>query len=71
MCHQIDCGCGHHTYQVPWGRWRHWDCCCTTGYGRRFTAREEIIGELEEYLKELKAEIKGVEEHIAELKKAA
>jgi hypothetical protein len=48
-----------------------WGCCCTTGWERRFPAREEIIGELEEYLKEFKAEVKGVEEHIAGLKKAA
>jgi hypothetical protein len=70
MCHQIDCGCEHHTYQVPPGRWHH-GSCCTSGYGRQFPTREEIIAELEEYLKELEAEVKGVEEHIAELKKAA
>ena len=39
------------------------------GFGRRFISREEIIGRLEEYKKQLEAEAKGVEEHIAELKK--
>jgi len=36
---------------------------------RRFPTREEIVAEMEEYLKQLQAEIKGVEEHLAELKK--
>jgi hypothetical protein len=40
------------------------------GFGqRRFPTREEIIEGLEEYLKQLKAEAKGVEERLAELKK--
>ena len=36
---------------------------------RRFMSTEEVIAHLEEYLKQLKAEATGVEEHIAELKK--
>ena len=39
------------------------------GFGRRFISREEIISKLEEYLKQLQAEAKGVEERVAELKK--
>ena len=39
------------------------------GFGRRFINRDEIIGRLEEYLKELQGEAKGVEERIAELKR--
>ena len=39
------------------------------GFGRRFISREEIIARLENYKKQLEAETKGVEEHIAELKK--
>jgi hypothetical protein len=39
------------------------------GFQRRFVSREEIIPELEEYLKQLQAEAKGVEERIVELKK--
>ncbi len=38
-------------------------------FGRHFISRDEIIGQLEEYLKQLQAETKGVEEHITELKK--
>ncbi|MFC2044523.1 hypothetical protein ACFLT8_04970 [Chloroflexota bacterium] len=36
---------------------------------RRFISKEEIIARLEEYLNNLQAEAKGVEEHIAELRK--
>jgi hypothetical protein len=36
---------------------------------RLFTSKEELIVKLEEYLKQLQAEAKGVKEHIAELKK--
>jgi hypothetical protein len=36
---------------------------------RRFIDKEEVIVHLEEYLKQLKAEVTGVEEHVAELKK--
>ena len=40
------------------------------GFGfRRFVSRDEIISRLEEYLKELQAEAKAVEERIAEIKK--
>ncbi|MFC1920605.1 hypothetical protein ACFLYQ_02640 [Chloroflexota bacterium] len=46
-------------------------CCCHSGHGfRRFPTREEQIAHMEEYLNNLKAEAKGVEEHLAELKKA-
>jgi len=38
---------------------------------RRFISRDEIIPRLEEYLKQLQAEAKGVEERIAELRKEA
>ncbi len=40
-----------------------------TGFHRRFVSREEVISNLEEYLKQLQAEAKGVEEHLAKLKK--
>lgn len=40
------------------------------GYGmRRFFTREEKIAHLEEYLKQLQAEIQGVEEYLAEIRK--
>lgn len=45
-------------------------CCCSGGHGfRHFPSREEQVTMLEEYLENLKAEIKGVEEHLAEMKK--
>ena len=73
----------HHGHP-GWGRMHHGGgCCCGYHYGggmhhgpgfglfghRRFISREEVITHLEEYLKQLKAEAAGVEEHIAELKK--
>jgi hypothetical protein len=40
------------------------------GYAqRRFPTREEIVKKLEEYLKQLRAEARGVEERLAELRK--
>jgi len=50
----------------------HWGCCCASGHPfRRFPTREEGVTQLEEYLESLKAEVKGVEERIVELKKEA
>lgn len=71
MCREIDCGCGHPARSVVRGGWHtRGGCCCTPGYGPwRFPTREEVIGELEEYLKQLQAEVKGVAERIAELRK--
>jgi hypothetical protein len=40
------------------------------GFGQRhFISKEEVIAGLEEYLTQLQAETKGVEERIAELKR--
>lgn len=51
---------GHHS----------WGCCCAPGHPfRRFPTKEESVAQLEEYLKNLRVEAKGVEEHIAELRK--
>lgn len=72
MCHSDECGCGHPTHHTP-GRasHHHWGCCCSPGHGmRQFPSREEILTELGEYLKQLQAEVKGVEERIADFKKA-
>jgi len=72
-------GQGHHGY--PGGGRVHYGggCGCHHGGGmhhghgelmqRRFISKEEVIAKLEEYLKQLQAEGKGVEERIAELKK--
>ena len=74
---------GHPGYW-GWGRMHHGGGCyygCHHGGGmhngshfelfghRRFISKEEIIAHLEEYLKQLQAEAKGVEEHIDALKK--
>jgi hypothetical protein len=72
MCHQSDCSGGQHA-SVLGGGWRHHrGCCCDTGYTQRhFPTKEESIEELQEYLKQLKAEAKGVEERIAEFRKGS
>jgi hypothetical protein len=68
----------HGEHRGPHHGGRHgWQGCGGRGFGgfgpgmhfhRRFTTREERIAWLEEYLKELQAEAKAVEERIAELK---
>ncbi len=71
-------GCGGHGGHGMYGGWRHGgfgECGCQrhhsgSGFHRRFISREECIAGLEEYLKQLQAEAKGVEEFLAELKKA-
>ena len=72
-----DCGCGGHGHHGMYGgRHHHGGCRCGChqqhegmGFRRHFIPREEIIARLEEYLKQLQAEAKGVEERIAELRK--
>jgi hypothetical protein len=62
--------CGHGEHHGGYGE----SCCCGEGPGpgghfrRRFPTREERIAWLEEYLKELQAEAKAVEERIAKMK---
>lgn len=58
----------HHGYGEPYygGHHHHHGCCYEV---RHFPTREEMIEELEEYLEQLKAEVQGVEERLAELKK--
>ena len=67
--------CGHGGYHGHHGHGG--GCCCGPAawgpgfpFGRRFPTREERIAWLEEYLKDLQAEAKAVEERIAELKAA-
>jgi len=71
MCHETSCGHGHHGHHGMRQHQHHsGGCCCTHGHGmRRFPTREEILTELEEYLKQLQTETKGVEEQIAEFRK--
>ncbi len=73
MCHQIYHGHGHSAPHVPMEHGGHTQgCCCTSGHGmRRFPTREETITQLEEYLKQLKAEAEGVAERLTELREKA
>lgn len=65
-CGSMECDCGHH---------HHHSCECSChddeGFERQFFTKEEKIQMLEEYLADLKAEQKGVEEAIEELRKPA
>ncbi len=60
--------CGHGMHHRYWccgePRLREW----APGFRRRFSTREERIARLEEYLKELQAELQAVQEYLAELK---
>jgi hypothetical protein len=59
------CCCGGHDHY-------HGGCCCEDdepGFERQFYSHAEKIKMLEEYLEDLKAEQKGVEEALAELRK--
>ena len=68
--HHGDCGYEHPGYHATMEQWPHHGGCCHPRHGlRRFPTREEMIAEMEEYLKQLQAETKGVEEYLAELKK--
>lgn len=69
MCHEHH---GHHGHAGG--------CCCEGGdwewghgrhHRRRFLTREERIARLEQYLQDLQAEIKAVEERLAEIKASA
>ena len=72
MCHPAGHDCGHHGHHTQPGTSHHnWGCCCTSGSPmRHFPTREEVTAQLEEYLKNLQAEAKGVEERLSELKKS-
>jgi hypothetical protein len=69
MCHHSECGCEQHASPAP--AWHYQGgCCCGSGHTpRRFHTREEIVEQLEEHLKQLRAEASAVEERIAELGK--
>ena len=67
---KLEPGCWHHAGHSSIGMLHHQGGCCTSGYGqRRFLSREEMLDNLQEYLKQLQLEAKGVEEHIEQLKK--
>ncbi len=48
----------------------HWGCCGGHEHAVRQPTREEAVGQLERYLGDLQAEVRAVEERIAEMKKA-
>jgi len=64
--HGHGCCCNEH------GRHGHRGCGESHGrrFHRRFATRAERVAWLEEYLEDLRAEVKAVEEHIAEMKAA-
>ena len=74
--HGGECGCsGHGEHHRHHDHGGHCGCGCEgkawgpgSPFRRRFPTREERIAWLEEYLKDLQAEAKGVEERIAEMK---
>jgi hypothetical protein len=69
MCQTDECCCGYSGHHTPGRASHHYGGCCTPDYPlRHFPTREETISQLEEYLKNLQAEAKGVDERIAELK---
>lgn len=69
MCQTDECCCGYSGHHAPRRAGHHYRGCCTPDYPLRyFPTREETLGQLEEYLNSLRAEAKGVEEHITELK---
>ena len=69
--HHDDCGYGHPGHHGMTEHWQHQHGCgCHPRHGlRRFPTREEMIAQMEDYLKQLRAEAKGVEEHLVELRK--
>ena len=69
MCHTVDCGCGQHAYVTSGGCHHHQGCCASGRVMRLFPTTEETISQLEEYLGGLRAEAKGVEEHLERLRK--
>ncbi len=72
--HEHDCCCerhehqGHHDHHRPEERHPHENRREGHRFHRRFSTREERLAEMESYLRDLQAEIKAVEEHIADLK---
>jgi hypothetical protein len=65
--------CGRCSHHASHGN----GCCCGPVardrcfvFGRRYFSRAERIARLEEYLEELQAEVKAVQEQIAEMKAA-
>jgi len=68
MSHQISCGCEQHSHGIQNLTGHQSHCCCSHNRApRRFPTKQEVREELTEYLQQLKAEAKGVEEKLAEM----
>jgi hypothetical protein len=68
MCHQISCGCEQPFNGIQNFTSHQSHCCCSHNRApHRFPTRQEVREELTEYLQQLKAEAKGVEEKLAEM----
>jgi len=66
--HQVNNGCEHRSHGGAGPSWHHGHCCCGQDMPhRRFPTKQETQEELTEYLKQLKAEAKDVEERLADL----
>lgn len=70
MCHHHEFGCGHPEHHAVWGVGHHHYECGAHGYPQHPATREESISQLEQYLKDLQAQAKALEERISEMKKA-
>ena len=72
MCHHHEFGCGHPAHHAVWGMGHHVSGCgCGAhGYPQHPATREESISQLEQYLKDLQAQAKVLEERIDEMKNA-
>ena len=70
MKNDNECGCGCHSHHgSPKDSHHSKGCCHSSGHvQRRFVSKDEMINQLQEYLQQLKLEIKGVEEHLGQLK---
>ncbi|TET56844.1 MAG: hypothetical protein E3J50_02185 [Dehalococcoidia bacterium] len=71
MCHHSDYGREQRSCHTPRPDWHHHrGCCCGPGRApQRFATKEETVEELEECVKQLRAEARRVEERIGELEK--
>ena len=69
MCHHHEFGCGHPAHHAVWGVGHHCGCGAH-GYPQQPATREESISQLEQYLKDLQAQAKALEERISEMEKA-
>jgi hypothetical protein len=68
MYHQVNCGCDQYPHHGPGPLWNYGHCCCGHNMPhRRFPTKQEIKEELTEYLLQLRAEVEGIEEKLADL----